>query len=40
LDSLEFVAAGGFKAVFRAAVAGQVEAVKVVYIPPAAEVDS
>lgn len=40
LEAVEFAAAGGFKAVFRAVVAGRIEAVKVVYIPPEAEEDS
>jgi serine/threonine protein kinase len=37
LGQVEFVAAGGFKAVFRATLAGRAEAVKVVYVPPEAE---
>ncbi len=37
LTQVEFVASGGFKAVFKAKLREQVEAVKVVYIPPEAE---
>ena len=40
LRGLAFVAAGGFKAVFKASVGGRSEAVKVIYIPPEAEEDS
>jgi serine/threonine-protein kinase len=40
LRGLEFVAAGGFKAVFKASVGDRSEAVKVIYIPPEAEEDS
>src|SRR5260221_10547069 len=36
----EFVEAGGFKAVFRATVGQAIEAVKVIYIPPAAQEDN
>jgi serine/threonine protein kinase len=37
---LEFVAQGGFKAVYKASLNGRMEAVKVVYVPPEAEEDS
>jgi hypothetical protein len=40
VQDLEFVAAGGFKAVFRGKVVGKVEAIKIAYIPPAATEDS
>ncbi len=38
--NLQFVATGGFKAVFKATLGQKVEAVKVVYIPPVAREDS
>src|ERR1043166_3535901 len=37
LDDIEFVDAGGFKAVFKATVVNRTEAVKLVYIPPESE---
>jgi len=40
LSRIEFVASGGFKAVFKATVRGQIEAVKVAYVPPEAEEDT
>jgi serine/threonine protein kinase len=40
LSQVEFVASGGFKAVFKAMLRGQVEAVKVAYVPPEAEEDT
>jgi hypothetical protein len=40
LGRVEYIDAGGFKAVFRATLAGRVEAVKLVYVPPEAEEDS
>jgi serine/threonine protein kinase len=40
MEDLEFVAAGGFKAVFKAKVGEKVEAVKIAYIPSAAMEDS
>lgn len=40
LAQVEFVASGGFKAVFKATLGGQVEAIKLAYIPPEAEEDT
>src|SRR5579859_308879 len=40
LRDLEFVEAGGFKAVFKGRIGQQVEAIKVAYVPPAATEDS
>jgi eukaryotic-like serine/threonine-protein kinase len=37
ISDAEFIEAGGFKAVFRGTVNGRVEAIKVVYVPPAAQ---
>jgi serine/threonine-protein kinase len=40
LGSLDYLGEGGFKAVYRAVIQGQEEAVKLVYIPPEAEDNS
>ena len=40
LGQVEFVASGGFKAVFKATLRGRVEAVKIAYVPPDAEEDT
>jgi serine/threonine protein kinase len=40
LGQVEFVASGGFKAVFKATLRGRVEAVKIAYVPPEAEEDT
>src|SRR5438105_1979949 len=40
LRRLQFVAAGGFKAVFKATLGQRIEAVKLIYVPPEATQDS